>query len=137
MHNWNNGDDIAGAGDISEALAEGGSGKVLDLEKASEQMGGDEELLKEVLQIFINDVPKKLFELHDAFDKQDRELIRRAAHSIKGASANIAADCVRAVAFKLEKMADEADPDDIRQLLEALEHEIRRLETAIDLVLAG
>jgi len=137
MENWNKDDGINAGSEISEALDDTGSGKVLDLEKASEQMGGDEELLKEVLQIFIDDVPRKLYELHEACNKQDRERIKRAAHSIKGASANVAADRVRAVAFEIEKMVDEADLNDIRNRLEILEHEMQKLETAIDLALAS
>jgi two-component system sensor histidine kinase/response regulator len=80
MDNWNNDDEISPGSEISEALADGGNGKVLDIEKAIDQIGGDEELLKEVLQIFIHDVPRKLYELHEASDRQDRERIRRAAH---------------------------------------------------------
>jgi len=108
---------------------------VLDYEKGLEQVGGDESLLKEVLGIFIEDVPRKLSELREGLMQEDREKIRRAGHSLKGASANIAADAVQKVAFDIEKMAAESDFDTIRETIGLLEDEIGKLQAAIDLVL--
>ena len=112
-----------------------GASMVLDYEKGLEQVGGDEVLLKEVLQIFLDDIPRKLYELHEAFMKEDRDRIRRAGHSIKGAAANIAADAVQAAAHAIEKTALEIDMQSIKQKIGVLEDEIKKLETAINIAL--
>jgi len=137
MDSWNKDHgNVSGDGEAREIVAEAECGQVLDLEKAVYQMGGDEDLLKEVLQIFMDDMPRKLYELHNACESRDRERMRRAAHSIKGASANIAAECVQAVALEIEKMAPEADLDSIGERINTLEAEMSKLETAIDLAVS-
>lgn len=68
---------------------------VLDRAAALRRLGGDETLLKELAQIFIDDVPGLLQELSAALDDHSSEAAERIAHSIKGLAANFGAeDCV-------------------------------------------
>jgi two-component system, sensor histidine kinase and response regulator len=49
-----------------------------------ERLGGDEELLHEVMEIFLEEVPKHLAGLRQAITQQDAETVERIAHSLQG-----------------------------------------------------
>jgi HPt (histidine-containing phosphotransfer) domain-containing protein len=49
-----------------------------------ERLGGDEELLHEVMEIFLEEVPKHLAGLRKAITQQDAETVERIAHSLQG-----------------------------------------------------
>jgi two-component system, sensor histidine kinase and response regulator len=49
-----------------------------------ERLGGDETLLREVMEIFLEEVPKHLVELREAIAQQDTEAAERVAHSLQG-----------------------------------------------------
>lgn len=49
-----------------------------------ERLGGDEKLLHEVMEIFLEEVPKHLVGLREAITQQDAETAERIAHSLQG-----------------------------------------------------
>src|ERR1700691_3058410 len=49
-----------------------------------ERLGGDEKLLHEVMEIFLEEVPKHLVGLWEAITQQDAETAERIAHSLQG-----------------------------------------------------
>jgi len=49
-----------------------------------ERLGGDEKLLHEVMEIFLEEVPKHLAGLRKAITQQDAETAERVAHSLQG-----------------------------------------------------
>jgi HPt (histidine-containing phosphotransfer) domain-containing protein len=49
-----------------------------------ERLGGDEQLLQEVMEIFLQEVPKHLAGLRKAITQQDAETAERVAHSLQG-----------------------------------------------------
>jgi HPt (histidine-containing phosphotransfer) domain-containing protein len=49
-----------------------------------ERLGGDEKLLHEVMEIFLEEVPKHLLELREAITQQNAETAERVAHSLQG-----------------------------------------------------
>ena len=76
----------------------------IDYEKALVRAMGDKEFLKEILQEFIADLPQQLEVLETAVSNTDAEALAKQAHTLKGASANLAADEMSAAALKLEQM---------------------------------
>jgi HPt (histidine-containing phosphotransfer) domain-containing protein len=118
-----------------EELNGGETIKVLNLEVALELMDGDADLLKEVLQIFIDDVPRKINGLRNALDSADADAIRFEAHSLKGSSANIGAELIRELAFKIEQAGKEHQIGTAVELFEKLESELTRLKTRIATVI--
>ena len=56
-----------------------------------ERLGGDTELLAEVIELFLEDCPKRLAAIKAAVDERDAELIRTTAHALKGAAGTISA----------------------------------------------
>jgi two-component system, sensor histidine kinase and response regulator len=52
--------------------------------EALERLGGDEDLLRELCQIFLEESPKLLRTLRQAALAGDADAVMRAAHSFKG-----------------------------------------------------
>ncbi|MEO6876799.1 MAG: Hpt domain-containing protein [Opitutaceae bacterium] len=61
-----------------------------------------DEFLREIATIFFEDMPKRLAELDESLALGDTKKFTRAAHSIKGSSANLGATALREVAGQLE-----------------------------------
>src|SRR6185369_3037291 len=64
--------------------------------------GDNDEFLREIIGIFLEDTPQRLTELDEGLGAGDASKFVRAAHSIKGSSANVGAAALRAAAEKLE-----------------------------------
>ena len=60
------------------------NGIVWDMGKTLDQLGGDETLFHEVIEIFLDDVPKHMASLQRAITEGDAEAIERTAHTLKG-----------------------------------------------------
>lgn len=67
--------------------------------------GDNDEFLREIIGIFLEDTPNRLTELTQSLADGDAGVFTRAAHSIKGSSSNVGAARLRAVAEKLEHTA--------------------------------
>ena len=93
--------------------------------------GGDT-FLREVAGIFIEDTPKRLAELEQSLAAGDAPTFIRAAHSIKGASANLGAVALRAVAEQLEHRAKKEGLADVGALVAGLKAEFDRAHAALD-----
>ena len=71
-----------------------------------DHVSGDKELAREVLQLFLEDFPRQIEVLREALARSEAELVRRQAHTIKGASGNIGALALQGIALRFEKAAD-------------------------------
>lgn len=79
----------------------------LDKDEILRKFDGDEEFLTEIIEIFIDDNPKQLFEIKEAMDNRNSKGLEKSAHKLKGAIANFAEDAAFDAAFKLEIMGKE------------------------------
>jgi HPt (histidine-containing phosphotransfer) domain-containing protein len=68
------------------------------------RVGGDEELLKEIAEIFLEQCPEELAEIRRAIEAQNPEAVQEAAHSLKGAVGNFGAKTAFDAAYRLELM---------------------------------
>jgi histidine phosphotransfer protein HptB len=64
--------------------------------------GDGDVFLKEILGIYLEDMPQRIAELHRSGAAGDTESFIRAAHSIKGSSSNVGATEVRSIAETIE-----------------------------------
>ncbi len=76
----------------------------LDIAAALGRVGGDEELLKEIAEIFLEQCPDALSEVRDAIEAQNPEALQHAAHSLKGSVGNFGAQAAVEAAYRLEMM---------------------------------
>ncbi len=79
---------------------------VFDFSTTLDNLDGDKELLKDLVALFIEDAPNHLNALKIAVEQGSIEEIKRHAHTLKGASANIGARQIREEAVKLEVAAN-------------------------------
>ncbi len=77
-----------------------------------DQLDGDRELAATLVAGFLDDVPERMMELQESLATDDYQGAALLAHSIKGASATIAAGTLRNVAALLERAlkAEEVEP---------------------------
>jgi len=100
---------------------------VIDRATALERVEGDVELLREIAQLFLEDVPVRLAEIRDALEARDADALRTAAHSLKGAAANLSALAVGEAAKRLEIAGQKHDLEDADVAFAVLETEVCRL----------
>jgi HPt (histidine-containing phosphotransfer) domain-containing protein len=96
-----------------------------------ERLGGDDELLAEVLDVFLEELPGMVTDLRTAVSSQNADAVMRAAHSIKGALLNVSADSSADLASRLEQLARAERLDGSRELLAELEVELDRLDRSM------
>jgi signal transduction histidine kinase/CheY-like chemotaxis protein len=83
----------------------------LDRTALLERLGGDEELLADVVRLFLEDCPVQLDVLEKAVKARDADRMRAGAHSLKGAAANLSADGLRDAARAMEQFAADQNVD--------------------------
>ena len=99
---------------------------------ALERLGGDEELLAEVVGLFLADTPGQVAEIRRAVEARDAELLRRAAHTLKGAAGYVGGVPAAEAAHALEMIGASGDLAAAPAALLTLEHEAGRLLAALD-----
>ena len=77
----------------------------VDLAVALRWLGGDQELLRELVGIFIDDGPKRLKALREAMTASDVQQLEQVAHSLKGSAAILGASRLQESALALEEAA--------------------------------
>jgi two-component system sensor histidine kinase/response regulator len=95
--------------------------------EALDRIGGDEELLREVCEIFLEESPKLLKKLQQAVAAGDADGVVRAAHSLKGESSYLSASGTSRAARQLEEMGHNKDLSHARDTLAVLEREVAGL----------
>jgi HPt (histidine-containing phosphotransfer) domain-containing protein len=85
---------------------------------------GDEGLLRELIQLFIEDYPRTMAELRVAIAKGDCSTAERHAHTIKGSASNFEAGPVVTTGLRLETSGYRKD-------LSNAAREVQELETAL------
>jgi CheY-like chemotaxis protein len=76
-----------------------------DLNKAAEMLGGYEDLLAEVLEVFLADLPAKRSALAGALENGDTAALRLVAHSLKSTCGSVGAFAASQIARRVEDLA--------------------------------
>jgi HPt (histidine-containing phosphotransfer) domain-containing protein len=98
------------------------AGPWIDAATLMERLGGDRELLGELIELFEVDTPHRIDALREAALVGDSEGVSRAAHGIKSGLSNFCAAPAQARAFELERFGREgALPGDIVERIDALQ----------------
>jgi len=92
---------------------------------------GEPDVLREVLTLFLAEVPPRLDRVRNAWTAGDIEGIHRAAHSLKGSAGNIGATALFAVCKELDEKSRSGDVGALGPLVDALGVEYERVETEI------
>lgn len=82
---------------------------VLDMEKLLERMEDDVELIAEVFEVFISEVPQRHTKFVAAVADADFKQLSCLAHALKGASGTLQAESLRQACADLERTAREGE----------------------------
>lgn len=93
--------------------------------------GDNDEFVREIAGIFLEDTPIRIAELDQSLAAGDASKFVRAAHSIKGSSANLGATDLRAVAEKLEHQSRDQGLSGVATLIAELKIEFDRAQTEL------
>ncbi len=93
---------------------------------------GEPDVLKEVLQLFLEDVPGRIERLRTACDAGNAAELHRVAHSLKGSAGNIGANDMLAVCRRLDELGKSGDVSSGQGLVESLDAEFARVKAEID-----
>jgi HPt (histidine-containing phosphotransfer) domain-containing protein len=93
--------------------------------------GDQDEFLREIIGIFLEDTPQRLAELDQCLAKGDASRFSRAAHSIKGSSSNLGANALRDLAGQLEHRSQKEGLADVAAQLATLKVEFDRAKVEL------
>jgi two-component system, sensor histidine kinase and response regulator len=95
------------------------------------RMMDDEELARTVTEGFLADIPLQIEALRGFIAAGNVPGAERQAHTIKGASANVGGECLRAAAFEMEKAGKAGDMDAVKLLIAEIEAQFEALKKAM------
>lgn len=91
----------------------------------------DDSFLKEVVEIYLTDTPKRIAEIRESLAAADATKLNRAAHSIKGSSANLGATKVISTAKRIEEKS-KTSLDNLTDDIAELEAVFAEAKTALE-----
>lgn len=97
----------------------------LDEALALTRVGGDADLLREVVELFLDDCPQALERIRSAVASKDASALEHDAHSLKGSVSTFGAQRAFEAALALEKQGRAKD-------LTGVETGLRELESALE-----
>lgn len=103
-------------------------GIVWDRSVLLHRLDGDEELTDEIAAEFLEDIPDEFAALAAALASGDLPSAGRHAHTVKGTSASVGGEALRAVAFETEKAAKAQDAEAASAAFRKMEFEFGRLK---------
>lgn len=105
---------------------------ILDLRYLVEVTSGDKKFIAEILGDYLHEMETYLNDLDASLASRSYDVALRAAHTIKGASANIGAARVRDLAGRLESQAQKGTLEGATVLVKILRSEIGRVKDLIE-----
>lgn len=91
------------------------------------QAEGEPDLVVELINLYLEDAPRKLAVMLEAAAGADEESLRRAAHSLKGSSASLGAFGAASLCAELERADRAGSPGRAGALLGRLGRELERV----------
>ena len=125
----------AGAGAVEGV--EDPAESVMDRALALARVDGDEELLADLAKLFCEESPKMMAAVREAVEARDPDRLQRAAHSLKGAVATLAAQRVFEAALRVERLGRSGDMSQVDKAYALLEMQVQRLRTVLETVGMG
>lgn len=91
------------------------------------QIEGEPDFVVELIDLYLDEVPRLFDSLHTAIENNDRATAKRAAHSLRGSSGNLGVLQIAAIAGELEHLENRCGTS-ATTLLQSLETEFRRVK---------
>ncbi len=115
---------------------EGISGPVWNLAELLERVDNDQELLRDLVNIFKEDFPRTMRLLESAIAVADLKNAARLSHTLKGMLSSLGGVRTAAAAAKLEVMASAGESASLKSVFDTLEREGASLLPELDAYMA-
>jgi CheY-like chemotaxis protein len=115
-----------------EAAKPDSTPEILNLDLLLARVDGDQDLLQELIEVFLEENPRMLQEVRDAVGRNDAERLKIAAHTLKGAVGNFGAEAPVTAAQQLEIMGKTGTLAQAPETLDRLEASLARLVPALE-----
>ena len=106
---------------------------IFDREKVLANLGDDEDLLSQLIEMYSEDEPRMLANVDAAVAAGDAEALHSSAHALKGAVSNFCAERAQAKAQQLERLGREKRLAEAPTVLTELHQELITLREAFGL----
>lgn len=112
--------------------ADESAGPVFDRDVAVTNVGGSEELLGTMVEVYYEETDDLLTKLGKSLEDSDAALLERTAHTMKSSAASFGGELVRVAAAELEALAKGGDLGDAAQLADRLKAELKALLAVLE-----
>jgi two-component system sensor histidine kinase/response regulator len=111
----------------SAPVAEHPTEESFSLSELLERVDNDRELMRDLLEIFKEEFPRRQEELHEAVKGADLKRVASASHALKGMMANLSANRAATLAGRLEQVANGTHSGQLASSLAEFDHEAEAL----------
>jgi two-component system, sensor histidine kinase and response regulator len=118
-----------------DALSKDVSKDVMNVDDALRRLGDDKELLRDIVQIYLEDAPGIVEKIHNALDQADSNALQRAAHSLKGLAATLSASEVVGAAARVEYLAATRNLSEAPKAVAEVDQHVSDLNAAVQQLL--
>ena len=108
--------------------------QVLNREELFDRMDNDEELIQDLIELFLEDYPDLLKQIEDAIAEKNAADLKMAAHTLKGSVGNFCAPNAIEAAFEMEKRGVANDFSNIEVSMLQLKEHMVKVEDALKLL---
>jgi CheY-like chemotaxis protein len=122
---------VGGAGTGPAGPRPAASAETFDWGTALDYVGGDEDLLRELVGVFLGHGPVWLAELRQAVAARDVVVLKRLAHNLKSATAHFGAQSAYEAALRFDVRLQHDDLAGAAEAAAALANEVERLRAAL------
>ncbi len=105
---------------------------IIKKEEVLARLGGDEELLHEIVQMYFEDYPELLSQIEGAVESDNAEVLARAAHQLKGLLSNFSSPSTTVAIQALEQAGKLNQMRESRSRLQVLAVELSSLSSVLN-----
>jgi CheY-like chemotaxis protein len=98
----------------------------IDIDRVLEMAGGDEEFVKELFRLFLNECPQRLEEIKKAIEEKNLSAIAKIAHVLKSSSGNLGINRIYNLCSEIEKLAKKGSLENLEDLYVSLREEYEK-----------
>jgi len=107
------------------------NGQVVDWNEALHSVNGNQRLLRDIVEAFLDESPRLLAVIRGAIEQQDCTALQRAAHTLKGSTGYFGAARASEMALQLETMGKKAELTHAESALADMEQEMAKLRPVL------
>ncbi len=105
---------------------------VLDFSGTLDRLDGDVELVQELFNMFVREIPARIKDFRQAITDDDMGRMEKLIHSFKGVAGNLGATKVAEIALQIEKEMQKNNRERVVELLPSLEEAVFQVRKILE-----